>query len=437
MSTNPFNTAWTFTPEHPTQINSVAISDDGSRCVFGSSFERGEGRFYTYLCDGKGQLMQKHAIAENISYQGVFWVDVSGDGKYFASGGETQNPQPDEQSHKPVTGQPGFLQAYSVETGDCLLKVTRSGRINQVSLSQDGHYLAVCYGHTVEVFELTGSTYRSIFTRATPDYSINSCEISDNGSIVVTSGIHYADDQVDLFKKVVNSSELRKIQQSTAGQINAYKVDGEAVNILATCDVDAGCMRVAVVDDGSQWAVSLHDGGCGLVFASSPDAFAWRIRPDIPNIELAYAVAITKTDQDDVYVACGANQKNSDFGGLVYLVQSVRMVYENDGDSHYPPAYFKGVIQWAQDTEFGVNPGVSLDKNAHYVTATDGKPKGKTVKESKGNFYLFAATNGQKIWQHQTDMMNWPMQLAIDGHSVIGGSDNGSVYYWKLKPDQP
>jgi len=438
MKSNPDNTAWTFTPEHPTQINSVAISDDGSRCVFGSSFERGDGVFYTYLFNGEGQSLQQHAIADGSSYQGVFWVAVSGDGRYYASGGETQNPDPDQQSHQPKPQQPGFLQAYAADSGHCLLNVTRSDRINQVSMSQDGRYLAVCYGHTVEVFILSGDNYQSIFSDISPDFSLNSCQISDDGGTVVTSGIHYSDDsQVDSLRSRCPDTPAATDSQTTTGQINAFHINGTAATLVGSCDVDSGCMRVAVVDDGSQWAVSLHDGSCGLVLANAPTALAWRCRPDNPDLELAYAVAISKTEQGDVYVACGANQKNNNSGGLLYLVQSVRMVYDNTDDSPYPPAYFKGVIQWSQNTEFGVNPGVSLDQNAHYVTATDGKPKGKTVKESKGNFYLFEVANGQKIWQYQTNQMNWPMQLADDGLSVIGGSDNGSVYYWKLKSDQP
>ncbi|MCW8869963.1 MAG: hypothetical protein OQK49_04600 [Proteobacteria bacterium] len=435
MTQKPLNSTWMFTPENPTQINSVAISDDGSRCVFGSSFERGEGQFYTYLFDGEGQKRQKKAIAEGISYQGVFWVDVSGDGRFYATGGETQNPEPSKKSHLPKPTQPGFLQAYAAGSGDCLLNVTRSDRINQVSLSQDGQYLAVCYGHTVEVFRLSGTTYQSIFKHQTPDFSINSCEISGNGKTVVTSGIHYADDnQQTLFQSRLEATDSSSATQATSGQINAYEINGSSVSTMGSCDVDTGCMRVAVLNNGSQWAVSMHDGSCGLVLANKAATLEWRCRPNISNLELAYAVAITRTEQGDVFVACGANQKNSDAGGLLYLVQSVRMVYDKDNNSNYPPTYFKGVIQWSHDTEFGVNPGVSMDKNGHYVTATDGKPKGKTVKESKGNFYLFNVQNGHQLWQHQTDMMNWPMQLAQNGQSVIGGSDNGSVYYWKLDP---
>jgi len=37
-----------------------------------------------------------------------------------------------------------------------------------------------------------------------------------------------------------------------------------------------------------------------------------------------------------------------------------------------------------------------------------------------------------QVWKQDTSLMNWPMMLAADGKSVFGGSDNGSVFYWKL-----
>ncbi|MCF6301542.1 MAG: hypothetical protein L3J52_10570, partial [Proteobacteria bacterium] len=77
-------------------------------------------------------------------------------------------------------------------------------------------------------------------------------------------------------------------------------------------------------------------------------------------------------------------------------------------------------------------PGVLMDLNATYVSATDGKPDGKTISESSGSFYLFSADTGELVWKYDTPMMNWPMMLARDGKSVFGGSDDGSVYYWKL-----
>ena len=105
MTTNPSDPKWSIIPP---QINSVSISDDGSRCAFGSSYERGSGDFFTFLYNGEGNLIWKKPIINGQkTYQGVFWVSVSGDGNYVASGGETVNTKLDSSNTTP-----GFLQAY-------------------------------------------------------------------------------------------------------------------------------------------------------------------------------------------------------------------------------------------------------------------------------------------------------------------------------------
>lgn len=425
MTSTPLDSTWYFTPTTPLQINSVAINDDGSRCAFGSSFERGSGDFYTYLFDGDGNQIWQKPIANSTSYQGVFWVAVSGDGHYFASGGETSNSEDTSNS------QPGYLQAFAANTGNELLNINLYARVNQVSLSEDGQYLAACYGHTVEIFQLdqTGSQYNSIFKDNLISFGINSCVISRDGTAVIASCIHYTDDDSDATDMQQTSNENTTV---TTGQIISYTINGSNVSKTGVCSLDTGCMRVAVTDSGQFYAASLHDGSCVMLHAENPNKIEWQCKPDNPELSLAYAVDITQTDEGDVFVACGANLDSKINGGYLYLVKSERMVYDSQGA--YPKPYFSGVIQWSTTIQYGVNPGVSLDKNATHVTATDGKPDGQTVKESAGSFYLFSTDTGALVWKHDTSMMNWPMMLARDGKSVIGGSDDGSVYYWKLDP---
>jgi hypothetical protein len=120
---------------------------------------------------------------------------------------------------------------------------------------------------------------------------------------------------------------------------------------------------------------------------------------------LGNAVDITQTDGGDVYMACGANLSGTRNGGFLYLVKSIPPVTADNSATKST-----GVIQWSTYIQYGVNPGVSVDKNATYVTATDGKSDGKsdgkTIDESAGSFYLFNASNGNMIWQKQTYMMN-------------------------------
>ena len=432
MSTNPSSPAWTLPPA---QVNSVAISDDGTRCVYGSSYERGKGYFYTYLYDGQGnRLWKKPIVADQTTYQGVFWVDISGDGAFVASGGETVNPKDD-----PTCKTPGFLQMFVASTGEIIHSSTYPARINQVSLSQDGQYLAVCYGYSLEIFQLNNDKngYTSIFTHTSATHNINSCVISRDGNTVVAAGIAYADGA-----ELACRSQKSLGETTTTGQVISFSVNEGVVSKLAETSTSTGCMRVAIVESGLFWAASLHDGSCVMYglesFAGIPSVKQyWQFKPVNPNLELAYAVDITQTEIGEIFVACGANlyaaDPGTDPGGILYLVQANRLVYDGDeaGDVDYPPPNYSATLKWSTNIQYGVNPGVSLDRNATYVTATDGKPVGQTVVESSGNFYMYQVNTGDQLFQQPTFMMNWPMQLSRDGQSAIGASDDGTVYYWQ------
>ncbi len=429
MKTNSPTAKWSAVPH---QINSVSINDDGSRCVYGSSYERGSGYFYTYLYDGDGNLLWRKPIVCNEQiYQGVFWVAISGDGQYVASGGETADTDPQTE-----ISTPGFLQAFHAGTGEQLINITLSDRINQVSLSQNGQYLAVCYGKNIEVYQLKESlvnpgefinSYESIYKYTSSNYSINSCVISYDGSTVIASGIAYSDES----GKSTNTTN-DQTEDTTSGVVLSYTVNNGVVSSLGAHELNTGSMRVAVTEDGKLWAASLHDGSCALFSFDSPDDKTWQCTPPQTNLMLAYALDITQTDQGDVYVACGANLSGVGPGGFLYLVKSAPIEFDdNHCQDGYPSNQKQGIIQWSKELQFGVNPGVTMDKNATFVTATDGKPVGQTIEESAGNFYLFNATTSDLIWQQKTTMMNWPMMLSRDGSSVVGGSDDGSFFYWK------
>jgi WD40 repeat protein len=410
MKNNTNNPTWTYCPNTKLQINSVSISDNGSICAFGTSNEQGDGKFDTYIYNGAGtQLWKKPISSAALATQGVFWVSVSGDGSYVATGGETST------TTKPY----GFLQVYKVDTGLQVLNETPTYRVNQVSLSLDGQYLAACYGYSLDVYKYNATTskYDRIFTTTSPTYEVKSCMISHDGSTVVASGEHY---------------DGSTTPATFTGTVFSYSIaTTDVVTLLGTCAIPTACMRVAITDSGQYWAASLHDGSCVLINRNKPGSMEWSCKPDNPNLELAYAVDITQTDDGDVYVACGANlDTQTGDGGFLYLVKSVRMVYD-ENNLKYPAPYFKGIVQWTNETKYGVNPGVTLDKNATYVTATDGKPLHGSV-ETPGSFYLSCAATGDLVWKYDTSKRNWPMMIARDGKSAFGGSDEGSVYYWDL-----
>ncbi len=78
---------------------------------------------------------------------------------------------------------------------------------------------------------------------------------------------------------------------------------------------------------------------------------------------------------------------------------------------------------------------MSLDLAGAFVTATDGKPAdhGHGVNESAGHFYLFDNASGTPAWSRETRTMNWPMAISANGRAIVGGSDDGSLYYWQIE----
>ncbi len=271
------------------------------------------------------------------------------------------------------------------------------------------------------------NSYESIYKYTSPNFSINSCVISYDGSTIIASGIAYSDGSDASINQTNEQAEV-----ATTGTVLSYIVSDGVVSSLGVHELNSGSMRVAVTADGKHWAASLHDGSCALFSFDNPSEKTWQCTPPQTNLMLAYAVDITQTDQGDVYVACGANLSGNGPGGFLYLVKSVAVEFSNNHSKDgYPINQKQGVIQWSQELQFGVNPGVTMDKNANFVTATDGKPVGQTIEESAGSFYLFNGTTSDLIWQQKTTMMNWPMMLSRDGSSVVGGSDDGSFFYWK------
>lgn len=381
------------------QVNSVALSADGSVCVYGTSSEFDSGVFAVECYDQDGNQKWSQPISDGPTYQGVFWVDVSQDGSYAAAGGET------------AKSDSGFLRGYRCEDGNPTLVREVSSRVNQVSFSADGTYLVAVYGATLELFKRTNAVsgaYSLIASESLSPFYLNSCKISGDGSTVVVSAIDYGDDDSQ------SSSE--------SGAVFGFAVNNDGLQALPSLQLSVGCMRVDVVEDGSYWGASLHDGSCLVVSATNPGQALWQYTPAVADLYLAYAFAMNQQTNGMLSIAVGANVGD---GGYLYALS-------------YSPGDAQPVFLWGNTLEYAANPGVSIDAASTLVTATDGKPSesgsGKgSVPESAGNFYLFEFQTGTELWQYPTTLMNWPMMVSLSGNAVFGGSDNGTVYYWKLE----
>jgi WD40 repeat protein len=382
--------SWIVTPDVGLQINSVAVSDDGNCCVFGTSNEFGTGQFAVYCRDGAGNVRWSSQVGAAGSTQGVFWVAASADGQFAAAGGETS---------KTV----GFLTAYRVADGLQVLNVATSYRINQVVLSGDGSLLLAVFEDTVQLYKYADGAYVLASQQTFTGSYCNSCALSPDGFTAAVSCTIYSDSG-----------------GASTGQVITLAVDNQKLSVTGAWASEVAVMRVAIAATGNYWGASLHDGSCVLFDQGNVTEPVWRYQPDQANLGTAYGFAITETAEGRVVLACGANLAAvapAPAGGYLYLVESVQ-----DGSAQAPQ------FCWGSTLQYSANPGVSLDREAQFVTATDGEPNGEN--ETPGHFYLFDGASGASLWTYATPVMNWPMVITPDGTHVFGGSDDGSVYFW-------
>lgn len=392
----PSTPRWQVALSTTEQVNSCATCADGSRIIAGTSQEFGSGQFAVVCLEADGTQRWKQWVGDPGAYQGVFWVAISADGTVAAAGGEFAK-----------SAGSGFLVAFNADDGTPLLSVTGlPGRVNQVSLSDDGSLLLACHDQSVALYRQTGpSSFALIGTHTVaPHHTVESAMIAGNGTRAVAGSIRYADGA------------------TRGGLVSLDITDAGFANPTIT-EFDAGLMRVAITADGSAWGGCLHDASCVCFLASNTTQPAWRYSCPVAA-SIAYAFAISGSATGIVYLACGVNLVIGDDPGAP---QGAVISLQCNAAAPAPSPQ----LRWVMPTQYAVNPGVSLDRWGRLVSATDGKPdSGDETTESAGNFYLFDNVASAVLWSYPTDLMNWPMQIAADGRSVVGASDNGRVYSW-------
>lgn len=397
---------WQVTPQTGLQINSVAVTPDGQRTVGGTSSEFGTGQFGFYGYDATGTEVWSVPVTAENATQGIFWVAVSADKRFAACGGETSETA-------------GFLYIVDARRGDILFQDQRlPGRVNQLTFAHDGTLLLADFEHELRLYQyaigISGSetpVWSESDRIALPtDYCSESAVLAATGDRVWVGGINY------------------HAQPCYTGLVQQIDVKNGKFGAVTHYDQAQGVLRVVTTENGAYAAAARHDGSCAFFQAKQPST-AFVYKPDLPALDIAYAVAITETPARDVVIVVGANQGDA---GVLYRVDAIQTLSEI---ADFP--VWAALSCWTRPVRYGVNPGVTLDRDASLVSATDGRPDGQggvqNQKESPGSFYLFDASSGRQLWQYDTRLMNWPMALTPDGKTVVGGSDDGSLYYWKLQ----
>ncbi len=395
---------WQVTPQSGLQVNSVAVSPDGALTVGGTSSEFGSGQFNFYGYDASGAQLWSVPVTADNATQGIFWVAVSDDKRFAACGGETSKTC-------------GFLCILDASNGSILFQDNNlPARVNQLTFSSDGNLLLADFQHEIRLYQFaSGSTaaprwLQSDSLALTSGFSSYSAVLAPNGSRVWVGAINY------------NAKPVY------TGQVQQIVIDNAKFGAVTSYAQAQGVMRVVTTVDGAYAAAALHDGSCAF-FQAVQASTAFVYKPDLSGLNIAYAIAITETPAKQLVIVVGANQGE---GGVLYRVDAAQTASEI---ANYP--VWGPVLRWSHPVQFAVNPGVTLDLAATRVSATDGKPDesngGNNQKESPGNFYLLDACSGQQLWQYGTKLMNWPMALTPDGNTAVGGSDDGSIYYWNLQ----
>lgn len=401
------NPSWSVQPASGYQINSTAISADGTRMITGTSIEGGSAAGFGIYCygttDGRTGTLLWSDLLGRTAYDGIFWVAMSANGQYAAAGGAYTN-----------TGS-GFVRIYNVAQGaSSRVEFATSSRVNEIEMSADGTYVVAVYGSTVALYSRLSGSYQLAATQVLANDYVRTCAISPDGTWIVAAG---QKDSGDLGSEPRQSPALQATV--SPGFLTIY-INQQGTLEPATSRLPAaGVLRVVM--SGAFIAASTQD---GTIYMYSHVFFpdweqAWTFKPSGVSVGVSYALAIAPGQDGNYYVAAGCNNPGSSpSSGWIYVVKNLPV-----------GGLFQPQLMWIKPTQYAPNPATNMDANATYVTAGDGQPIGGG-QETPGNFYLFDAMTGNLYWSYPTSIMNWAMAINARGTACFGGSDNGFVYYW-------
>ena len=377
---------WKASPHDSMYINSVAISGDGGKVVGGTFFHsysatrRDEKKevpdfvntqtatFGTYCYDSTGTVLWKD---EFYGWEGVYWVDISEDGNYAASGGWYSN--------NPYTG---FVFAYDANNGNKILDFKTSARVNEVSLSSDGTYLISASGN-VNLFQLINGKYQvaDTFKFSSKTDAAVSAAISANGETIVFS------DYDGFIYVCKNESGKFSLLKKWALPNTGF------------------CRCVRVTPDGKSFAAG---GTPGYFYLFDLESLLKSGEPaatfSTGESGMIYGVAIT--DDGSGVIGITNYKPYSSEGGYVY--------YFSKSDT----------LKWKFYTNRNPN-SASINSAKGIVAVADGHPDG-----SPGDYYLIDINTGKCKWSYQTNNMSWPIQISQNGNAIAAGSDDSNIYYF-------
>lgn len=386
---------WSITPEQGQQLNSVAFDAAGKNIITGTSQEYGKTtvEVFCYGTDGKSATLNWSSVIQADADYGTFWVAMASAGTYCAAAGRTAYDK-------------GYIYVYEVSSGACLNSFSFDSRVNEIEFTSQGDQFIAVQGANVILGQYANGEFTQSSTSPSDDAYMRTCGISANDTWAVAAGGQGASGS------------------PSTGIITQYENVNGTFQYQATATLDNEVLRVAMISDGKYFAATDNTGKVHL-FSSGTTTPIWSYEPAYP-CDLTYALAIAYNASSDVMVGVGTNisvtasaqaEDSKAFivqPGLIYVLKN----------SASAPA-----LQWQQRIEYPPNPGLNFDTNATYLTCATGQPYDQ-LNETIGSFYLFDGATGFQYWKYDTSIMNWPMQINASATACIGGSDNGTLYYW-------
>lgn len=373
-STQPL---WSTNPLPGTQslyINSVGISGDGQLVIGGNYYfdysktanhTTNSAPFFnvgTFVWNAAGTLQWQHTFQAT---EGVYWVALSKDGSWAASGGLISHGN-------------GFVFAYNAATGDQSLNYATSARVNRVALSGDGTYLVAGAGSTY-LFKRTGSTWSdpAIIPCTTGDYVV-SVDISDDGQWIV------------------------------AGTFNGFVVLIQNNNGTLGSPVSWQQPKGTI-----HWVAMASDGSGFVAGANGANVFYFKTT----SFSGAPAPAWTATLSG--CTRCGSVAISGD-GSLVSAVGNTGktgkvFLFSNQGTL--------AKQLWANAISHNPN-STSIDSAGQFVTVADGQPDG-----TPGCFYLYGASGSLKWSYGTSNMSWPMQISANATGIVAGSDDSNVYYF--------
>jgi WD40 repeat protein len=372
-------------------VNSVAISDDGTRVVAGTfyhDYSQGpsaspapdlrakepppassgispNGDFGIYCYDGSGNSLWSD-VEE--MFEGAYWVALSGNGLIAAAAGWYSDGPPAQ----------GLLKIYDATNGTVLLNYTGiTTRVSAVALSSDGSVAVAMAGNTVYVFSQQNGVY-------SPTPAMIPLQSTTAEAIAIHPDGQWlaACDSGGYVYLIVPGQPVAVYNWQIPSQttIHSVAIAGEANYFVAGADDG----NVYVFETTSM----IQNPGPVAQYTVSANAI---IRWVACSADASLITVVFNLTPAGAVAALGFNGQN---------VKSL----------------------WQQNLAQMPN-STSIDALGQYVTAADGY-------NGPGDFYLFAAATGTPLGSFGTPDMCWPMFVSTDGSSIAAGSDDGTLYYF-------